>query len=147
MAESQYWQILKAAQAAVMILPEFVGVSSAIRLRPFCSTEHGDRLPFACFSGSAERVGQLYRADRALIDYPVYLTVFTAKGPDLEGEEAMRLKLQRREAARHALWRPRLHPTQGLARYEPDPPWDFGGLDRAFDISVQMWVYSNDEPC
>lgn len=144
---SQYLQILEAAKAAVMILPEFADCGGEIRERPFCSEEHGDKLPFVSFSGTTETVENLYRGERALFDYPVYVTVFTAKGSTLQSNAAMRLKYERREAIRHALWRPRLHPSQGKARYEPNPAWDFAGLDKLFDVSIQCFVYNNDEPC
>lgn len=143
---SQYSDLLTAAQSVTMALPGFAGLGSAIRSRPFCSTEHGDTLPFVCFSPGLESVGD-ENFDRGVrMWYPILVTIFREKGPAYEDAAAIVWKLDRREEVRSALWEPRvLADSQIDCTYDPRPPWDFSALDKVFDVSTQLFTFANDE--
>lgn len=121
------------------------GYDSGIRDRPFCSVEHGDTLPFVCVSAGKERELELYRGG-ALVEYPVYVALFYERGPAVEDAAARQAKFERRAEVRHALWQPQaVKATQIDADYDPDPPWDLAGLDALFDVSLQLFRFTNDE--
>ncbi|MCA1684662.1 MAG: hypothetical protein LC745_01500 [Planctomycetia bacterium] len=144
---SQYYSILVAAKNALAALPGFVGATFSIRKRPFCSTDHGDVLPFVCLSYDAEAVGDVYTTG-VWIDYPVWVTLFQAKGAECGEITSEQYQLDRREDVRVTLYKGSLAtdpPVMDCTRYDPDPAWNTAGLDQAFDVSQQKFTFRNVE--
>lgn len=144
---SSYDTVKTNALAAVLAQPNFAGVATgAVRARLFCSTGHGDVLPFVCVAGGKEREREAYFGGRVWMEYPVFVGIFTEKGPAVQDAAALALIDSRREEARDALWQVGVvHASQVDADYDPEPAYDLGGLDQLFAISLQRFDFIVDE--
>lgn len=145
---SQYYSILDAAKTTLAALPGFAGYSFDIRRLPFCSTDHGDVLPFACLSFTRERLAGMTFKD-SWLDYPCYLTIFQAKGKTKDDASVVQAVLDRREEARLALFKG--NPLAAVptcfdcTEYDPDPAFAIQGFDISFDVSQQLFLFRNAE--
>jgi len=141
------YQLLSGARTVVLELPLFSGFTtaqSAIRERPFASTEHGDVFPFLCFSIQREVAGKIIRATESKVGmaYPIMVAYYHKRGADLGDQAVIGAVLDAREAIRHALWQPHVYgvPDQVDIDYDPDPPFDLTALDASLVVSLQLFT-------
>jgi hypothetical protein len=142
---STYLQILDSVVSTLSQVPPLAGVTIRKRKRPFVDRERGETLPAVCVSPSREKIESLHFTKGAKIDYPVFISV-------IESGDLLYLDpswmLETRERIRLALYRPALDGVPAVfdCDYDPNPAYDFAGLEASLDVSVQLFTFRAAEP-
>lgn len=141
------WSILSSAKTVVAGLS---GLSSAMvksQKRPFFSVEHGHTLPFVSVCPAQERVIRLAQGNVLHVSYQVVVAMLQTRGATLENETELQWQMDRREEIMNALWKTSLSGTAVIdCSYDPAPTFDLGGLDKLFDVSVQLFDFTSNQP-
>lgn len=141
------WSILDAARDVVAGLAGFSGATVKLQKRPLFSSEHGYTLPFVAVCPGAEKVVRVAQGNVLHVSYQVVVVILQARGATLENETQLQWQLDRREEVQGALWKTSLAGTTVFdCSYDPAPAFDLGGLDKQFDVSVQMFDYLSNQP-
>lgn len=143
--DSVYSSILDAVAKLVFDLGDLSADQVRIRRRPAFVKEQDDLLPLICVCPEAERVADMTFGNQDHIDYPVTVALL------IEGKlklEDLYWQLHWRQLIRRKLRATTLEAAStvyDVVDYSPGDPFDRGGHDRLFDVSVQRFTYRSVE--
>lgn len=143
---SIYWDILQAVHRRLITLaPDRLSPAQIhIRKRPAFIREH-DSLPLLLVCPEAEREDEHQFGATLFVDYPVIVALLDESALVLADPS---WQLARRQEIRRRLHQVLLSDAStvfDVVSYEPSPLFDLGGLDAAFDVSLQRFVYRSHE--
>lgn len=142
---SVYSDILSAVKTKVEGSGVFAStpIPVSIRKRAFFSASHGDTPPAVMIAPGEERIHSLYMPDGVWVDYPVHVLLVSAEGGALGNATELQYQLDRRQELRALLWKSSLSGVSAVfdCDYDPHPAFDLGGLDKLYDVSVQLFTF------
>jgi hypothetical protein len=146
-----YYDILAATASAIenaLLDGWSLAQTPVVRKRPFFSESHGDAYPKVLVCPSKEEVARLHQPNGVWWDYPVYVVFVQGEAGRVQSSAEIEYHLGLREAIRDALWVARPFGDElpvFHTDYDPHPAFDLQGLDKHYDVSVQLFKFRTAE--
>lgn len=142
------WTITDAVRDVVAGVSAFSSATVKAQKRPFFSSDHGHTLPFVSVCPLKERVDREDMGNIVHMKYPVLVAILHKLGSALENETELQWQLDARQAVSDALWKTTLSGASTVydSDYEPAPAFDLAGMDRMFDVSLQLFTFTSAQP-